>query len=291
VTNSIDTILIFSLEKEHAAQLQDLERCERSFRDGLTGLKTYFNFMCSDEAATLSDMELYNRVVRDNISQLACDCLLVMAFIVDSSEGDNQSAQRDARSLARPIRKLVLKFLIDTVKEPLKTVKKQTGLFESSAIEGLSLSLKIPRAKFGLDYSLKTHLQNMIRELSNSFIYESSKHYSRDLQSVEKAFSSFANELEHALAQHLVATTIPEIEDTSLIDQLSSLEIDTKPDNVSLETRPFSTINGTRQLSRPVVTVAASLPQNTIPRVCFQCKQPGHFKDKCPQTRCYRCKN
>jgi hypothetical protein len=72
--------------------------------------------MCSDEPATLSDVELYNRVVRDNISQLACDCLLIMAFIVDNSEGDNQSAQRDARSLARPIRKLVLEFLIDTVK-------------------------------------------------------------------------------------------------------------------------------------------------------------------------------
>ena len=267
-----------------------MERCEQSFQNGLTGLKTYFNFMCSDDAAT-TDTELYNRVVHDNISRLACDCLLALAFIVESSKWGNESAQRDARSLKRTIHKLVSEFLIQIVKGPLKMVKKQTGLVESSAIESLLQSLKIPRAKLGLDYSLKTHVQNMIKELNNAFIYKSSKSPSMNLQSVEKAFSSFANKLEDALAQHLVVTTIAESEDTSEIDQISSLEISHKRDNISLETRPFSNINKTSQPSPPAVTASVSLPQSITSRSCFQCGQPGHFRDKCPQTHCYRCKN
>ena len=250
--------------------------------------------MCSDDAATLSDGELYNRVSCDNISRLACDCLLVMTFLIENLKADDRlSSARDARSIARSIRQSVLDFLVDTLEGPLQIVKKERGLVAKSTIERLSRSLKIPRGKSGLQYFLKTDLQTMMSNLSNSFIYESSKSYSTDLQLVETAFSSFANQLELVLEQHLIATTIPETEDTSLIAKLSSTKLDNKQDNISIRTRPASSaIDRTRQHSaqkQPVDTVAAFLSQTARSSVCFQCEQPGHFKDQCPQTRCYRC--
>ena len=250
--------------------------------------------MCSDDATILSDGELYNRVSCDNISRLACDCLLVMTFVTENLGADDRlSPAREARSIARSIRQSVHDFLIDTLEGPLQIVKKETGLVAKSATERLSRSLKIPRGKSGLQYFLKTDLQTMMRNLSNSFIYESSKAYSTNLQLVEMAFSSFANQLEHVLEQHLVATNVPDTEDTSFIAKLSSMKLDIKQDNISMQTRPASSaIDRTRQHSpqqQPVDTLGASLSHTAISRLCFQCKQPGHFKDQCPQTRCYRC--
>ena len=249
--------------------------------------------MCSNDAAIMSDGDLYNRVNFDNISRLAGDCLLVMTFVVENSKADEDlSYARDARSIARSIRQSVPKFVIDTLEGPLQVVKKEIGLVANSAVERLSRSLKIPRGKFGLQYFLKTNLQTMIQNLNKSFTYES-KSYSTDLHLIQKAFYSFANQLEHALEQHLVATTIPETEDTLFIAKLSSLNLDAKKGNSSTQIRPASSaIDRTRQYSpqkHHVATIAASLSQTGTLRVCFQCKQPGHFKDRCPQTQCYRC--
>ena len=294
VTKNMDTILTFPLDNKRDPQSQDFQRWEQSFRDGLTGLMAYFDFMCSANAALLSDRELYNRMTCNNVSRLACDCLLVMKIVVENPKADDHfSHARDVRDVARSIRPLVHNFLLDTVEGPLQTVRKEVGLLDSSSIERLSWSLRFPREKCGLQYNLKTNLQTLLRNLSNSFIYESSKFYSTNLQLVEIVFSSFAAQHEDALEQHLVATTIRESEDASFITKLSSLKIDINRDNVSVQTRSVSSaIYRPRQFSppqKPVLTAAPSFSQSNMPRLCFQCHQPGHFKDRCPQTQCYQC--
>ena len=233
-------------------------------------------------------------MIHDNISRLACDCLLVMAIVVKNSGTDNRSSRaRDARSVARSIRQLVFNFLIDILEGPLQKTKKVVGLVESSAIERLSRSLRIPTGNFSLQYSLKSNLLTVMKNLSDSFIYESTKVHSTDLQLVEKAFSFFTHQLEHSLEQHLKSTTLPKIEDIPIIAELSSLSLDDKQYMISMQTRPASSaISRTRQLSpqkQPVLTVAPSISRSTVSSVCFQCKQSGHFKAKCPQVRCYRC--
>ena len=296
--NGVDSLLTSSLEKEEIPELQNAARWEQSFRDGLTGLKTFFSFMCSNDAATLSDRDLYNRVIGDNISRLACDCLLVMTFVVQSWRADDPLPDarnaRNARSVARPIPQSIIDFPESTLEGPLQTIKERTGFVEDSALERLSRLLRIPTRRDGLQYSLKTSLQTLMTNLSKSFIYKGSKYYSTNFQLIKKAFSSFAHQLEHAFEQHMVANSIQENKDIScLASRLSSVELDTKQDNASVQSRATSSaIDRARQLSpqkQPVVTVAATLTQTAITRGCFQCQQPGHFKDQCPQIRCYRC--
>lgn len=275
VRSNINSSTYYLVEQKDAPQLQDFERWERSFRDGLKGLKKYLSFMCSEYAASLSDSELYSYVIGDNISRLACDCLLVMTFIVENREAVHRPIDaRKARDIAR-------------------SIEREKRIFEGFTNETLSQSLKLPRRKFGLQYNLRASLKTLVKDLNDSFIHRGKKTNSPNLQLVEKAFYSFATQLECALEQHLDTTTVPDAEDTSLIAGLSSLKIAITSDKVSVKTRSVSPfIDETKQLSpqkQPVVTIAASSSQGPVLRVCFQCKQPGHFKDKCPQTKCYRC--
>ena len=294
-TNCIDQVLIFPLEKEMTPRIQNFERWERSFGDGINGLMSFFDFMRSDTGVRLNDEECYSRVTYDNISRLTCDCLLVVTFVADakSKTDDPLSHARDARSVARSVHNFVFNFIVDILQGPFQRIKKDIGLVANTAMERLSQSLRIPKGKSGLQYLLKKNLCTMMRDLNNSFIYESSDAYSSDLPLMKKAFSTFADGLEHALWQHLVATTEPETDDLSLITALSSMSITNGRDNVSILARPTpSATYRPKQISpqkRPVFPLAAARPPTATLQVCFQCKQPGHFKGQCPQTRCYRC--
>jgi hypothetical protein len=244
--------------------------------------------MCTDDTSTWNDSTLYDRVIHDNISRFACDCLLVMRYVVENLEANDQSY--DAGN-TQSIRQLIEDFLIKILGGPMKRAKKEVGLVESSAIAKLSRSLNIPKRKSGLQYSIRTNLELMVTNLNNCGTYGRGI-YSINPQLIEKVFASFASQLEDALEAHLTQRTGPVAEDTSLIDAFSSLSMETERNGSSVQPHLATAENVAMQikLQRPSGFMTEPIQsRSTTTRGCFHCRNSGHFVNNCPQIKCYRC--
>lgn len=211
-----------------------------------------------------------------NIAWYAWDCLLVLGFVVKNSvTGARDGPARDARAISRNVKPTILKFLSDTLKGPFKTVKKEFGLVDDGAMESFTQSLKIP-AEPGNQRSVKMILRTLMMDLNRCCSYESADIYGIDFKLAEKAFSTYAHQLEDTLEKHLALTASPRAEITALSDKLSSLEIAVEPCKSSARTQ-YQAPSTPRK--KAVATVTQVTPKSDM--ACFGCGKKGHFKDEC----------
>jgi hypothetical protein len=215
-----------------------------------------------------------------------------MRYVVENLEANDRPCDaRNARSIHRFIRQPIEEFLIEILGEPMRKAKKEVGLVGSSAIAKLSRSLNIPKRKSGLQYRIRINLELMVTNLNNCGTYERGI-YSINPQLVEKVFSSFASQLEDALEDHLTQRTEPVAEDMSLVAAFSSLRMNTERNGSSAQTLLANTENVAMQIKLQKPSVFTTTPiqcRSTTTSGCFACGNPGHFRNNCPQTKCYRC--
>lgn len=233
------------------------------------------------------------------------------------------------RNLRRNVENRCYEFLcsLHPAGAPVHVGKEQKGLFSSAELTKILLPLGPFTHPSGFQHNLRLSYVNLVTVLNGAYTHRGESRFDRS--ELTRAFSQAAGYFEWSLAQHAasVLRQVPE-EELAISSQLSSLTINSSPQQTQHKARPLSSqarpapapssaypqSPSSTPPRRPTLSTAPPLSASSPPatpqsiimspilspqaasssqyrsvRTCTNCKQAGHSSPSCPITQCYKC--